>query len=105
MAFNPLIEWLVYNELWSKIQIFGDMLSTDKDSLSEVQRKGPKNMLDNLPNIFTLTQLSALRKENGKSEEGAKDQLRTWKNRGFVDYDAPSDKYCKTEKYLKTNAR
>ena len=105
MAFNPLVEWLVYRDLWSKLQIFGDMLSTDKDSLSEVQRKGPKNMLDNLPNVFTVTQLAAVRKENGKNEEGAKEQLRNWKNRGFVDYDAPSDTYCKTEKYLKTNAR
>ena len=104
MAFNPLVEWLVYRDLWSKLQIFGDMLSTDKDTLSDIQRKGPKNMLDNLPNVFTVTQLAAVRKENGKNEEGAKEQLRNWKNRGFVDYDAPSDTYCKTEKYLKTNA-
>ena len=104
MAFNPLVEWLVYRDLWSKLQIFGDMLSTDKDTLSDIQRKGPKNMLDNLPNVFTVTQLAAVRKENGKSEEGAKEQLRNWKNRGFVDYDAPSDTYCKTEKYLKANA-
>ena len=105
MAFNPLVEWLVYRDLWSKLQIFGDMLSTDKDMLSDIQRKGPKNMLDNLPNVFTLTQLAALRKENGKSEEGTNVQIRQWKTRGFVDYDAPSDTYCKTEKYLKTNAR
>ena len=105
MAFNPLVEWLVYRDLWSKLQIFGDMLSTDKDTLSDIQRKGPKNMLDNLPNVFTLTQLAALRKENGKSEEGTNVQIRQWKTRGFVDYDAPSDTYCKTEKYLKTNAR
>ena len=104
MAFNPLVEWLVYRDLWSKLQIFGDMLSTDKDTLSDIQRKGPKNMLDNLPNVFTLTQLAALRKENGKSEEGAKIQVNNWKNRGFVDYDAPSDTYIKTEKYLKANA-
>ena len=104
MAFNPLVEWLVYRDLWSKLQIFGDMLSTDKDTLSDIQRKGPKNMLDNLPNVFTVTQLAAVRKENGKNEEGAKEQLRNWKNRGFVDYDAPSDTYCKTEKYLKANA-
>ena len=62
-------------------------------------------MLENLPNIFTITQLAALRKENGKNEEGAKSQIVTWKTRGFVTYDAPSDTYCKTEKYLKTNAR
>ena len=104
MAFNPLVEWLVYRDLWSKLQIFGDMLSTDKDMLSDIQRKGPKNMLDNLPNVFTLTQLAALRKENGKSEEGTNVQIRQWKTRGFVDYDAPSDTYIKTEKYLKTNA-
>ena len=104
MAFNPLVEWLVYRDLWSKLQIFGDMLSTDKDTLSDIQRKGPKNMLDNLPNVFTLTQLAALRKENGKNEEGAKEQLRNWGRRGFVDYDAQSDTYIKTEKYLKANA-
>ena len=104
-AMGEMVEWLVYRDLWSKLQIFGDMLSTDKDTLADSQRKGPKNMLDNLPNVFTLTQLAALRKENGKNEEGAKSQIVTWKTRGFVDYDAPSDTYCKTEKYLKTNAR
>ena len=96
---GELVEWLVYHDIWSKMQIFADLLGKDADQVSEAQRRGPKNMLDSLPNSFNEAQLEALRTSLGKSAEGTKDQLYKWKFRGFIEYSNQTGLYTKTEKY------
>ena len=99
-SMGELVEWLVYHDLWSKTQIFADLLGKDGDVTIEARRRGPKNMLGSLPDTFNEQQLQALRTQLGKSPEGAKDQLRVWGNRGFIEYSAQTGLYTKTEKYL-----
>ena len=99
-AMSELVEWLVYHDIWSKMQLFADLLSQDDDTISEAQRRGPKNMLDSLPNTFNVAQLEALRTELGKNKEGAKDQLYKWVFRKFITYSAQSGLYTKTKEYL-----
>ena len=99
-SMGDLVEWLVYHDLWSKMQIFADMLGKDADVVSEAQKRGPKNMLDSLPDNFNEQQLEALRLELGKKKEGAKDQLNHWVYRGFITYSAQTGMYTKTEKYI-----
>ena len=99
-AMGELVEWLVYHDLWSKTQIFADLLGKDGDVTIEARRRGPKNMLGSLPDTFNEQQLQALRTQLGKSPEGAKDQLRVWGNRGFITYSEQTGLYTKTEKYL-----
>ena len=98
---GDLVEWLVYHDLWSKMQIFADMLGKDADVTIEARRRGPKNMLDSLPNTFNEAQLQALRTEAGKDPAGSKDQLRVWGNRKFITYSNQTGLYTKTEEYLK----
>jgi len=100
-SMGELVEWLVYHDIWSKMQIFADMLSLDADQLSEAQRRGPKNMLDDLPNTFNEAQLEALRLQLGKSKEGTGGQLRKWQFRKFITYSNQTGLYTKTEEYLK----
>ena len=100
-AMGELVEWLVYHDIWSKMQIFADMLSLDADQLSEAQRRGPKNMLEDLPNTFNEAQLEVLRTSLGKSKEGTSGQLRKWLHRGFITYSNQTGLYTKTENYLK----
>ena len=101
-AMGELVEWLVYHDIWSKTQIFSDLLNgKDADLVSEAQRRGPKNMLDSLPDTFNEAQLKALRVQLGKSEEGANALLRQWVFRKFIEYSAQTGLYSKTEEYLK----
>ena len=97
---GELVEWLVYHDLWSKMRIFADMLGNDADTLSDSQRRGPKNMLDSLPDTFNEAQLEALRLELGKSKEGTKSQLSLWVFRKFITFSAQTGLYTKTEEYL-----
>jgi len=101
---GDLVEWLVYHDIWSKMQIFVDLLSADADQASEVQRRGQKNMLDSLPNTFNKAQLEALRTTLGKSQDGTDAQLRKWVFRKFITYSCQTGLYSKTEEYLKGNS-
>lgn len=100
-AIGEIVEWLVYHDIWSKMQIFADMLNKDADTMSEINRRGPKNLLDDLPNSFSATQLEALRISLGKTNDGTKNQLYKWVFRKFVTYSAQTGMYTKTKEYLK----
>ncbi len=102
-SMGEVVEWLVWYDLWSKMQLFADLLGNDADQVSEAQRRGPKNMLDRLPNSFNEAQLAALRTELGKSAEGTGAQLRKWVFRGFITFSNQTGLYTKTEAYLKGN--
>ena len=103
-SMGDLVEWLVYHDLWSKMQIFSDMLDVkDANPTSEAQRRGPKNILDSLPDTFNEKQLEALRMELGKTPEGAKGQLNKWVFRKFITYSNQTGLYTKTDEYLKGN--
>ena len=100
-SIGDMVEWLVYRDLWSKMQLFADLLGKDADTISEAQRRGPKNMLDDLPDTFNEAQLEALRVSLGKSKDGTNGQLRKWLFRKFITYSNQTGLYTKTEEYLK----
>ena len=100
-AIGELVEWLVYHDIWSKMAVFADMLAKETELLSDSQRRGPKNMLDDLPDTFNQAQLEALRTSMDKPKEGAGNQLRKWLHRKFITYTPDTRLYSKTEKYLK----
>ena len=93
--------WFCYYDLWSKVRVFGDMFKLGDAQEDDVQKSGPKNMLDNLGNSFNEQQLETLRLSLGKSKEGTQHQLSVWKNRGFITYSCQTGLYTKTEKYLR----
>ena len=103
-SIGDYVVWFCYYDLWSKVKVFGDMFKGNNALSDEVQKSGPKNMLDSLDDSFNEFQLEALRLELGKNKEGTRHQLNVWKNRGFISYSAQTGLYNKTEKYLKGNS-
>lgn len=104
-SMGELVEWMVYHDLWSKMQIFADMLNQEADSVSEAQRRGPKNLLEDLPDSFNEAQLEALRLSLGKSKEGTKNQLYKWVFRKFITFSNQTGLYSKTQEFLKGNEK
>lgn len=66
-------------------------------------RRGPKNLLDDLPESFNEAQLEALRLSLGKDKDGTKNQLYKWTHRKFITYSAQTGLYSKTQEYLAGN--
>lgn len=95
-----LVEWLVYHDIWSKMQVFADLLGQDESNVSEAARRGPKNMLDDLPDTFNWAQLEALRISLGKTKEGTRKQINKWVFRGFIEHSPQTGLYSKTAVYL-----
>ena len=95
-----LVEWLVYHDIWSKMQVFADLLGQDEGNVSEAARRGPKNMLDDLPDTFNWAQLEALRISLGKTKEGTRKQINKWVFRGFIEHSPQTGLYSKTAVYL-----
>ena len=101
-SIGDFVEWFCYYDMWSKVQVFGDLFhrGTSASGGRGAQKYGPKNMLDSLGDSFTKEQLVALRLEMDMSADGVGNMLKTWKFRGFVTYDALTGLYTKTPKYL-----
>jgi hypothetical protein len=99
-SMGHLVEWLVYHDLWSKMQIFSDLLREGDTSTNEAAKSGPKNMLDDLRDSFNEAELEALRVSVDKPKEGTKRQLRVWMSRGFIEYSEQTGLYTKTQTYL-----
>lgn len=99
-AMGHLVEWMVYHDIWSKMQVFGDLLKGGDTSTIEAAKSGPKNMLDDLRDSFNEAELEALRVSVDKPKEGTKRQLRVWTSRGFIEYSEQTGLYTKTQTYL-----
>ena len=99
-SIGEFMVWFCYYDLWSKVKVFGDMFKGGDAPEEDSQRRGPKNMLDDLDKSFSEQQLEALRLSLGKNKEGTKHQLSSWKNRGFITYSNQTGLYTKTEEYL-----
>ena len=82
------------------MHLFADMFSQATDQVSEAQRRGPKNMLDGLPDTFNEAQLEALRTTLGKSPDGTKGQLSLRVHRKFITFSNQTGLYTKTDEYL-----
>ena len=104
-SIGEVVEWLVYHDIWSKMHLFGDLLKKGEKSAKESQQRGPKNMLESLPNPFNMAQLEALRASMDKGSEGMKNQVSQWTCRKLITYDPLTGLYTKTEKYLKSNSK
>ena len=77
------------------MQVFADLLGQDEGNVSEAGKRGPKNMLDDLPDSFNEAQLEALRVTMDKPKEGTKRQLRVWMSRKFIVHSAQTGLYTK----------
>lgn len=97
-SIGEFVVWFCYFDLWSKMQVLGDMFKP-KTTTEDVQKSGPKNMLTSLGNSFSQADLENLRKQMDKPLDGTKHQLNVWVNRGFITYSEQTGLYSKTEKY------
>ena len=92
---EDFIRWSLRYDLWCKMRFFGDAIA--KGDSGEEQKKGPKSLLDDLPDQFDKAAAIAVRRKAGLSQNGVEDMLRTWKNRGYIDT-ADNENFVKLKK-------
>ena len=81
---EDFIRWSEQYDLWCKLRFFGDAIAKSEVEGVKSTRRGPKNMLQQLPDTFTYHEVEQLRLENGLGKEGTKRMLNTWVFRHYI---------------------
>ena len=82
---EDFIRWSERYDLWCKMRFFGDMIAKEMNSAERGSKRGPENLLQLLPDVFTLSQLEALRLEHGLEQKGTKGIIRQWVHRQYIE--------------------
>ena len=100
-VFDDFIRWSQEYDLWCKMLYFGQQLENELDEEAAMQRqRGPKNLLNLLPDVFTREQYRNMRQSRGKKGDG-ETLLRVWMNRKYIIFDGENGNFCKTDEYIR----
>ena len=67
---EEFVRWSLHYDLWCKMQLFGDAIETQESAGEKKKHKGPQNLLDLLPEVFTREEAGAMRTRVGVREIG-----------------------------------
>lgn len=98
--FEDFVRWSEVYDLWCKMRFFGEKMEVEMEKENYVRTRGPKNMLEMLPDTFTREEVSAIRRAQGKSENPTC-MLAVWVKRGYIHATDKADEYSKSEQYLR----
>ena len=81
---DDFIRWSLNYDLWCKMQFFGDAIEQANNAAERTGTRGPRNLLELLPDTFTLDDAKRVRRQQGMGTEKTVSMLRNWVNRGYV---------------------
>ena len=83
---EDFIRWSLNYDLWCKMQFFGDAIEQANNASERTGTRGPRNLLELLPDTFTLEDAKKVRRQQGMSNENhlCNKMINTWLNRGYV---------------------
>ena len=88
-SIEDFVRWGERYDLYCKLKLFGQMIydaDRDQDSLPKTAPHGPKNLLELLPDEFSLKDYAKLRREQGFDDNRKRtmDAVYQWVSRGYV---------------------
>ena len=109
-SIEDFVRWSERYDLWCKLKLFGQMIydaDNDGSDIRKTSPRGPMNLLELLPDEFSLDDYVKVRQKEGYEDNisKAKVALRQWEHRGYVvRIERDSDSYSfifRKLKYLK----
>ena len=106
---EEFIRWSLEYDLWCKMQFFGKAIGrVDEGDEETFKTRGPQNLLDLLPEVFTREEAQLMRMHQGIREGNVRVMLGNWKKRGYIEEygdmvphgDLSRQQYIKTASYL-----
>ena len=84
-TFDDFIRWSLNYDLWCKMQFFGAaIMKANGSDDARIGTRGPRNLLQLLPDVFTIDDAKRVRQQEGKDSSRAVKMIRNWKSRGYV---------------------
>ena len=108
---EEFVRWSLRYDMYCKMKFFGDAIENVENSASHEKKRGPQNLLDLLPDIFTREEAKQMRRNQGILQGNVSVMLGSWKKRKYIEPYGPDmskdnldkQQYTKTETYLKNH--
>ena len=104
---EDFVRWSLKYDMWCKMQFFGEAIEEVESASTGGKHRGPRNLLDLLPEVFTHEEAGMMRNKQGIRRGTLSKMIYNWKDRGYIEpcEDSPEEgalrKYRKTAAYLK----
>ena len=85
-SIEDFIKWSLDYDMYCKMAFFGEDIERATYDGERIGTRGPRNLLELLPDEFTIEDAKRVRQSQGLSNNGnyCMKMIRTWKNRGYV---------------------
>ena len=82
---EDLVRWSLLYDLHCKMTFFGEAIENANRGADEQKgRRGPQNLLNLLPDEFTVHDAALIRQANGMDTRGTRNMLSQWVHRGYL---------------------
>ena len=88
---EEFIRWSESYDLWCKMIFFGAGIAKANETGEKSNKRGPANLLQQLPDNFTYTQAEMVRQQNEFGKKGTAMMLRNWVNRHYIEKIPPKE--------------
>ena len=103
-SIDDFIRWSLNYDLWCKMQFFGeDIEKAMNGDGARIGTRGPRNLLELLPDEFTLEDAKRVRQKEGLGTANTAKMIRNWVNRNYVTQNSEFS-FIKSERF-KNNER
>ena len=82
---EEFIRWSESYDLWCKMIFFGASIAKANEVGEKSSKRGPTNLLQQLPDTFTYAQAEMVRLHNDFGKKGTVTMLRNWVNRHYIE--------------------
>ena len=82
---EEFIRWSESYDLWCKMIFFGAGIAKANETGEKSSKRGPANLLQQLPDTFTYAQAEMVRQQNDFGKKGTAIMLRNWMNRHYIE--------------------
>ena len=84
-SIEDFVRWSLKYDLWCKMEFFGAAIEAASTDTERTNKRGPQNLLELLPDEFTIDDACRVRQQMGKdaSLRATTHMIRTWRDRGY----------------------
>ena len=99
---EDFVRWSLKYDLWCKMEFFGDAIEQQEYGCETKKARGPRNLLDLLPEVFTYEEAGLMRQRQNIRTGTLAKMIFNWKDRGYIELMEGEDTTSVTRKYRKT---
>ena len=99
---EDFVRWSLQYDLWCKMQFFGEDIEKANQEGERVGTRGPRNLMELLPDEFTIDDAKRVRQQQGLNAgyKQTAHMVRTWRMRGYC-AQSTEHSFVKSEKFRK----